>query len=236
VKRIEGWRPRAGAKAAGALVFGLVVSACGSERLLGRSEAPGAGASAPSLGSRISNLFGGGTPSQTPASGGVATAAADIECPTVEVRTGSSTLAVSAIGMAASPMSVRYQASFGQTARECKVAGNVVTIRVGIEGRVVLGPAGGPGQIELPVRYAVVREGPEPRTIVTKVHWQPVTIPPGEGNVAFTQIEEDLSFPLPRGNEIDAYVVYVGYDGTASKEPVKKPPAQKPPAKPRRTT
>ena len=58
----------------------------------------------------------------------------------------------------------------------------------------ILGPAGSPGQFEIPLRYAVVQEGPEPKTIVTKLKWFTVVIPPGETNVPFTQIEEQLSF------------------------------------------
>jgi hypothetical protein len=130
---------------------------------------------------------------------------------------------------------MRYQASFGQTARECKLAGNVLTIKVGIEGRLIVGPAGGPGQVEVPIRYAVVQEGPEPKPITTKLHWQPVMVQPGETNVSFTQIEEDLTFPLPRGNALEAYVVYVGFDRAAVKVPEKKKPAKKPAPVSRRT-
>ena len=133
-------------------------------------------------------------------------------------------------------MSLRYQASFGQTVRECKLLGNTLTIRVGVEGRVILGPAGGPGQIEVPLRYAVVQEGPEPKTIVTKLRWFTVAIPPGETSVAFMQIEEELSFPMPRGSGLDAYVVYIGFDRAAVKEPEKKKPAKKPPPISRRAT
>ena len=104
----------------------------------------------------------------------------------------------------------------------------MLTIRVGIEGRVVVGPAGGPGQVDVPVRYAVVEEGPDPKTHITKLHWQSVTIPPGETNVTFTQIEEELTFQMPRGNNLDAYVVYVGFDRAAVKVPEKKIPPKKP--------
>ena len=218
---------------AAVLVLAVGVAGCSSDRLLSRAEAPastGSTSSSPSFGDRVSNLFSSKPapqPSaQTPGTAGIT--AADIDCPTVEIRPGTSTFAVSTVGVEPSALTVRYQASFGQTARECRLAGNVLTIRVGIEGRIVVGPAGGPGQVEIPIRYAVVQEGPEPKTITTKLHWQSVTVPPGEGFVTFTQIEEDLTFPLPRGNALDAYVVYVGFDRAAVKEPEKKKPAKKP--------
>ena len=87
-----------------------------------------------------------------------------------------------------------------------------VHMRVGVQGRVIVGPAGAPAQAEVPLRYAVVREGVEPKTIVTKFRRFPVPIPPGNTNVEFTDIEEDLSFPLPSVNELQAYVVYIGFD------------------------
>lgn len=231
-------RRRGGIRATIALAFGLLVCGCSSDVLSGRSSAPASpAASSPTLGDRLSNLFGKRTTVQTQptAPGQTAIPADDIECPTVEIRAGTSTFAVSSVGLDPSPLSLRYQASFGQTARECKLVGNTLTMRVGVEGRVILGPAGGPGQVDVPVRYAVVREGPDPKTIVTKVHWQSINIAPGETNVPFTQIVEDLSFPMPRGNEIEAYVVYIGFDSAAVKEPAKKPPAKKPPSSRRAT-
>lgn len=221
-----------------AAVLALTVLAGGcSGDIFGRSDAPtvpGAARSSPSLGERISNLFGTSPPEpQAEATAPPPRFREDFDCPTVTIRPGTSTFAVSAPGMEAAALAVRYQATFGQMARECKLVGNILTMKVGIEGRVILGPAGGPGQIEMPLRIAVVREGPEPETIVTKLRWLPVTIPPDAANVPFTYVEEEISFPMPRGREIDAYVVYVGFDREAVKEPQRKRPA-KPPPQPRR--
>ena len=102
--------------------------------------------------------------------------------------------------------------------------------RVGIQGRIILGPAGGPGQIDLPIRLAVVHEGPEPKTIFTKLNRVPVTVPDGDSNVQFTSIEEDLTFPMPRtAGLIDEYVVYIGFDPQGFREPPKKRPERAPP-------
>lgn len=160
---------------------------------------------------------------------------AEYDCPGVAIRQGTSTFTVSAPGADPSVMTLRYQATFAQTARECALVGTTLKMKIGIEGRIILGPAGGPGQMEIPVRYAVVEEGPEPKTIVTKLRWVTVAIPPGQPNVPFTFIDDDLSFPMPgQAAELDAYVVYVGFDRAAVKVPEKKVPAKKPPPKPRR--
>lgn len=159
--------------------------------------------------------------------------APDFECPSVSVRDGASTFAISANPAEESAMNLRYQAGLGLTARECKLNGQTLTMRVGVQGRVILGPAGGPGDIELPLRLAVIHEGPEPKTIVTKLNRVPVTIAPGDSNVAFTAIEEDLTFPMPRrAGQIDEYIVYIGFDPQGFREPQRKRPQRGGPQKP----
>jgi hypothetical protein len=196
------------------------------------------------LGAGLAGCSGGTTPSipsvfQTPASNfsnffaSVNTAATgttsegktpDFECPGVTVRDGAATFAQSAVPGDDSAMNLRHQAGIGQTARECKQNGPSLTMRVGVQGRVILGPAGGPGSFELPLRLAVVHEGPEPKTIHTKLVRIPVTIQPGDLNVPFTYIEEDLTFPMPRpAGLIDEYVVYVGFDPVGFRETPKRP-------------
>lgn len=138
--------------------------------------------------------------------------APEIECPGVGIRAGASTLSVSQPGVEAGPLTTRYQATIGEMARECAALGSVMTMRVGVQGRVLLGPAGGPGQLDVPIRIAVVQEGPEPKTIVSKFTRLPVPIPPGQASVPFSYVEQDLTFPMPRADVLEAYVVYVGFD------------------------
>jgi hypothetical protein len=172
-------------------------------------------AASQSFGARLSDLF--GMSSLPPEGARPAPGTPDPvdDCPTVEVRHGASTLQVAGRGGEPSPTNLRYQATIGRTARECAISGATMTMRVGIEGRVILGPEGAPGQMEIPLRYALVQEGPEPKTIVTKLYRFPVTIAPGASNVPFTHVEEDLAFPLPNRRDIQAYVVYVGFDQLA---------------------
>jgi hypothetical protein len=222
------------------LALGFLLTACSGDRLLGGPDRPG---SSPSLGDRFTNLFGSGssnssqTAVQPVAPGTAIPLPEEYECPTVAIRQGTSTYSVSAIGADPNAMNLRYQATFVQNARECKLIGTTINVRVGVEGRLILGPAGGPGQFDVPLRFAVVQEGPEPKTFVTKLRWIKVDVPPGQTNVLFTVIEDELSFPMPREpRDLDAYVVYIGFDSAAAKEPPKKPPTKKPPAKPRRPT
>jgi hypothetical protein len=69
-----------------------------------------------------------------------------------------------------------------------------------------------------------VREGVEPKTIASKFRRFPVTLPPGTMNVTFTDIEENLRFPMPSPTELEAYVVYIGFDAAGDRN---QPPAKK---------
>lgn len=137
---------------------------------------------------------------------------AEIDCPGVDVRQGASTLAITAPGAEAGPMTMRYQVTIAQTARECAALGGVMTMKVGIEGRILLGPAGGPGQVDIPLRMAVVQEGPAPKTVVSKFYKLAVAVAPGQASVPFVHVEQDLTFPMPLPKDFDAYIVYVGFD------------------------
>ena len=168
--------------------------------------------------------------------GGDANASAtDVECPSVDVRTGAASLLIGSKPGEGEPaaLDVRYQGSIIRTARECHVNAGVMTMKVGVEGRVITGPAGGPGTIEVPLRLAVVHEGVNPKAIVSKLARIPVTIAGTVDRVTFTHIDSEISFPLPQPlADIDAYVVYVGFDAAAA-QPEKKPPLKKKPAKPK---
>jgi hypothetical protein len=209
---------RNGASAAGLLGLAVILSGCGGN-LLGSS-------------SSMSNIFGSSkattTSSDSAAGVGSADANADIECPSVDVRLGAATFMVGSKPGEGEPsaMDLRYQGSIIRTARECKVAGGVMTMKVGIEGRVITGPAGGPGNVDVPLRLAVVREGVTPKPILSKFVRIPVTITGSIDRVTFTHVDPEISFPMPvPAADIDSYIVYVGFDSMAS------PPPKRPPAK-----
>jgi hypothetical protein len=135
-----------------------------------------------------------------------------IECPPVDVRQGAGSYALHANPREQTITTVRYQFSLGQLARECAILGQTMTMKVGVQGRLVVGPAGGPGSADAPIRIALVREGPSPQTIWTRFYRVPVAVGAGQTGVTFTHVEEDLTIPLPPKEEFNAFVIYVGYD------------------------
>ncbi len=186
-------------------------------------------ASAQSLSDRFKSMFGG---SSEPAPGAPAAAAAeeadgDLSCPPVTIRAGASTYAVAAPGKQAVGSDLRYQASITKTARECTVNSGQITGRIGIQGRVIAGPAGAPATVTVPMRVAVVQTGVQEKTIATKAFQTTVTMAE-DGSVPFTLIAEDVTYPAPRGDVGDSYVFYIGFDPQALKpEPKPKAPRKK---------
>jgi hypothetical protein len=196
--------------ASAAILLTITVAGCSSNPLSSSPSASGDG----SFRQRMTNLFSGSPSSDTQA---LAAADPQQDCPVADIRSGASTLPFNT-GKETSANTLRYQATIARLARECAVRGPSMTIKVGVQGRVVVGPVGGPGQVDLPLRYALVQEGPEPKTILTKLHKFPVTIGDGQTNVPFVDIEEDLTFTITSRAALEYYVVYVGFDAAASRE------------------
>lgn len=166
----------------------------------------------PSIGTRFSQLFGSrsqeaGTPAaaQTQPQG-------ELTCPAVSIRAGASTLQVGVQpGQTPSANELRFQGTITRTARDCNLAGGQITARIGIEGRLIAGPAGAPSQVDIPLRIAVVEEAIKERIVFTKAYRTLVAIPPGENSVAFSFVAEDIVYPAPAPSAPE-YIFYIGFD------------------------
>jgi hypothetical protein len=188
---------------------GAVLSGCGGGSSLGAASDS---SSSPSIGSRFSQLFG----SKSQAVGEAAPPPVDNElsCPPVTIRAGASTYAVGAPGKEAVGNDLRYQATITRTARDCTKNGDQITARIGILGRVIVGPARAPQTVEIPLRVAVVQGGVQEKTITTKVFRTTVTMN-DDNSVPFSLVAEDVVYPVPPGATGDSYIFYIGFDPQA---------------------
>jgi hypothetical protein len=196
----------------------LLLAACGSSNLFSSSAL---------------DLFNTSSKATTADAGGGPDSTTDVECPGVSVRTGAATMMIGSKPAEGEPsaLDLRYQVTIVRTARECQVNSGIMNMKVGIEGRVITGPAGGPGTVDVPLRIAVVQEGVNPKTIVSRFGQVQVAIGSAIDRVAFTHVDSEISFPMPLPiANIDSYVVYVGFDPAGARE--KKKPAGKPKPKP----
>jgi hypothetical protein len=182
-------------------------------------------AASQSLTDRFKSLFGGKSDEPPPPIVDNKGPAPEINCPPVGIRAGASTFAVAAPGKEAVGNDVRFQATITKTARECIRDGSDITAHIGIQGRVIVGPAGAPATVEVPLRVAVVQGGVAEKVIATKAYRTNVEL--GEqDSVPFSLVIDDLVFPEPSGADIDKYIFYIGFDPQAL-APEPKPKAVK---------
>ena len=107
-----------------------------------------------------------------------------------------------------------YQASLTNRARECSFRGNQVAVRVGVEGRLLLGPNGKPGTYSVPVRIVVKRR----QEIVTQRFARVnVTVPANDTQAEFSYIEDNLALPITETDPGDEYDIFVGFDASGAK-------------------
>ncbi len=129
-------------------------------------------------------------------------------CPEIRVREGTEAMRLYERGKEGEPGAIVWQATIGDTARECLYdQQNNLILRIGVSGRVLAGPKGGPGTVNLPLRIAVVKHQKE--VLYSDLKKLAITIP-AENSTVFRNVYE-VTVPSP-GRDRD-YLIYVGFDG-----------------------
>lgn len=187
------------ARVSAAVAAALLLAGCSTF-----GEKPQASAPAASSDNAFMNLFKYGSTTAPPVKE-MEIVDFDFDCPQVEILDGAAALRQMAGG------TVRSQISIGQTARECRVNGNQVTMKVGVEGRALLGTGGSPGTYTAPVRI-VIKSGD--KVLVSRLVRQSVTIPPNDTQASFIVIEDNMV--VPKGE----LTLLVGLDPNGRAEPV----------------
>ncbi|MDB5571522.1 MAG: hypothetical protein JWN93_2705 [Hyphomicrobiales bacterium] len=205
--------------------MGQRVSGSTASKLVARAALVGAlaglGGCAGDASSAMGNLFSlGGSSGAAPAASAVPVAAGapdptKVVCPYVDVKEGGAAHRVYAGGQ--SSANVRYQFSLGDIARECRVVGNQLVLKVGVEGKVLLGPAGSPSSFTVPVTVSVRRDGEE-KMLASRTYNVPASVPQGASNSTFSVISEDIAVPFVSEAANEDYEVFVGLNG-AQAEP-----------------
>jgi hypothetical protein len=162
---------------------------------------------------------------QTPAEKAVRLplSAEELDCPPVEIDEGGASARIGGTDNA----SVRYQFDIGQTARECApVTNNQFTLKVGVSGRLVIGPAGKPGAYSVPLRV-VVRDEVLKKDAFSKVYKIEADASSGDG-APFTFVTEPIPLPMTRTDLADDYTLTVGFDSGKGEPPLPKPHKPRP--------
>ena len=175
-------------------------------------SAPADSDSIPTIKDRFNQLF--GSKSQAVGEAPPAADGTELDCPVVKIRAGASTYAVAPPGKQPVASELRYQATITRTARDCTRSSGQIVARIGIQGRVIAGPAGAPATVEIPLRVAVVQTGVHERVIATKVYRTTVSMTE-DTSVPFSVVGEELTYSMPPGATSESYVFYIGFDPQA---------------------
>ncbi|MCI9881303.1 hypothetical protein MTL_14740 [Methylobacterium goesingense] len=141
-------------------------------------------------------------------------------CPTVAVPEGGAAIQ-SYAGRAGDSTSLRHQVTIGRLARECaKIQDGSVSVKVGVEGQVLLGPAGKAGRFDAPVTISI-KAGD--KVVVSRVHRVSVAVASGAAQGLFSFVEDNLLVPAAMSRDYDIEVRLGGAPPKAA--PRKKKPA-----------
>jgi hypothetical protein len=178
-----------------------------------------AGAAVLLAGCSMGGMFGGGNATQnqqlqnataTPAAVAQAQTnalpAIATECPPIRIRPGSEAMFYYAGGKVGDARSLQYQGVIDETSRNCVVSNGLITVNMGVVGRVLLGPQGNQTSVNAPIRFAVEREG---QAVFSEKYTIPVAIAAPNRSAEFVKVIENVAIPYLGGDEI---TIWVGFD------------------------
>lgn len=128
------------------------------------------------------------------------------ECPPIRVRPGSEAMFYYGNGRTGDPRALQYQGVIDESSRNCVVSNGLITVNMGVVGRVLLGPAGNQTSVNAPIRFAVERDG---QAVFSEKYTLPVSIAAPARSAEFVKVIENVAIPYLGGEEI---VIWVGFD------------------------
>jgi len=131
------------------------------------------------------------------------TSSEDLDCPDVGVAEGGASARVGG----ATSQEVRYQFSIGDVARECDPQGNQFALKVGVAGRLLIGPAGSPGAYTTTLHVQVKRDD-DGKMLVDKAYKIAVDTA-GALQGPFNFVTEPMLLPLTRARLDQDYSIIV---------------------------
>nr|WP_245223976.1 hypothetical protein [Rhizobium halophytocola] len=147
--------------------------------------------------------------SNPPADAGRAAAVVQGICPPLELRTGTAFYRTYANGGKDDPEKVIYQASLADSTRACTRNDTSLGVKVMVQGRLIAGPVGKAGTVQLPIRVEVVQGD---QVIYSELTQFPVTLADADLPQQFLFTKDVAGLP---GDITGFAKVYVGFDDGA---------------------
>lgn len=128
------------------------------------------------------------------------------ECPPIKVRPGLESLFFYGKGKSGDPRDLQYQAVIEKQSRNCVVSNGLITVEMGVAGRLMLGPDGNQTNVDLPLNFTVERDDTQ---LFSQTYDIPVTITPPAQASEFVKVVPNVSIPYIGGENL---VIWVGFD------------------------
>ena len=138
-------------------------------------------------------------------------ASADIAggCPRFTVWSRDGQVTIYEQGRVGDGLAVMHRGEITKTARECRQESNRVTIKYGFSGKVLLGPRGKTGNIQLPLTVFVT-DAKRERVAQDAVRIEvPVAL---DKPIGYFSAVREVSFTVPEGARPGEFEVHVGFD------------------------
>ena len=127
------------------------------------------------------------------------------ECPPIRIRDGAGTYRSFAGNRTSDASALRHQAVLDRVSRNCVVSNGLITVNMGAVGRVILGPSGSQGNINVPLRFVVERDS---MATFSERYDVAVNAQASSAN-EFAHTVEGISIPYVGGETI---TIWVGFD------------------------
>lgn len=185
-----------GAKTIGAVALTGLLAGCGVGSLMGGGGTTEQLADTSASQTEINQL-------QSSALPAIAT-----ECPPIKIREGSEAIFAYENNQV-NARQLQFQAVIDSQSRNCVVSNGLITVNMGVQGRLLLGPKSNSNSQTLPVRFAVERDG---SAVYSQVYEIPTTVTPPNQSEEFVKVVENVAIPYLGGEDI---VIWVGFDSQA---------------------
>lgn len=128
------------------------------------------------------------------------------ECPPIKVRLGGETLYSYLPNRAGNAQSLKYQAVIDGQSRNCVVSNGLITVKMGVIGRLILGPSSTQNSATIPLRFVVERDSV---AVFSQRYDIPLDVTPPDRSEEFVKVVENVAIPYLGGEDI---VIWVGFD------------------------
>ncbi len=146
---------------------------------------------------------------RTDTTGQVSIETAMTGCPQFKIWPRDRLLTVYDVGRVGDGLAIQYRGEITKTARECQIQPNLVTVKYGFAGRVLLGPRGRPGQVQMPLKIHVADHT---RNIVSTQNIAVAVTISADNPVGYFSAVKELSFALPPGVPPGDFKLFIAFD------------------------